>query len=219
MNYREMRNTIEQMANENHEDFTKALISFEKGINDREALDRIYADYMENDSMSLLNDEFDYMIDELRESGQIKENESLEREDNDLVNIVGNIVGEVDVVERENKNGEPFTVVNFSVVSKDEEGNKHYTNCSAYGDKGNIPKDFKQGDFVKLFGQERKSVDDNGKEHTNVKILSSKLLKAREQMKNREEQKESVLGAIKKYQAEEKAKPTEKKEASKETER
>lgn len=38
-------------------------------------------------------------------------------------------------------------------------------------------------------------------------------------MKNQGEKKESVLGAIKKYKAEEKAKPMEKKEASKETER
>lgn len=27
---------------------------------------------MDNDSMSLLNDEFDYMIDELRENGELK---------------------------------------------------------------------------------------------------------------------------------------------------
>ena len=120
---------------------------------------------------------------------------------------------------QQNKNGEAFKVVNFSVVSKDDEGNKHYTNCSAYGEKGDIPKDFKQGDFVKLFGQERKSIDDNGKEHTNVRILASKLLKAKEQMKSQEEKKESVLGAIKKFKAEEKAKPIEKKEASKEAER
>lgn len=219
MNYKEMRNSIEQMANENHEDFAKALISFEKGINDKEALDTLYAEYMENDSMSLLNDEFDYMIDELRENGQIKENASLEKEQNDLVNIVGNVVGEVEVALRENKNGEAFKVVNFSVVSKDDDGNKHYTNCSAYGEKGDIPKDFKKGDFVKLFGQERKSIDDHGKENTNVRILSSKLLKAKEQMKGQEEKKESVLGAIKKFKAEEKAKPTEKKEASKEAER
>lgn len=219
MNYKEMRNSIEQMANENHEDFAKALISFEKGINDKEALDTLYAEYMENDSMSLLNDEFDYMIDELRENGQIKENASLEKEQNDLVNIVGNVVGEVEVALRENKNGEAFKVVNFSVVSKDDDGNKHYTNCSAYGEKGDISKDFKKGDFVKLFGQERKSIDDHGKEHTNVRILSSKLLKAKEQMKGQEEKKESVLGAIKKFKAEEKAKPTEKKEASKEAER
>ena len=123
-------------------------------------------------------------------------------------------------MERENKNGESFKVVNFSVVSKDDEGNKTYTNCSAYGEKGDIPKDFKQGDFVKLFGQVRRSIDDNGKEHSNVRILSSKLLKAKEQMKsNEEKEKPSVLGQIKKYHAEDKAKPTEKKEASKGAER
>ena len=153
---------------------------------------------MDNDSMSLLNDEFDYLIDELRENGQIKDSAAIEKEDNDLVNIVGNTIGEVETIERENKN---------------------YANCSSYGDKGDIPKDFKQGDFVKLFGQIRISIDDNGKEHTNVRILSSKLLKAKEQMKHQEEKKESVLGAIKKYKAEEKAKPIEKKESLKETER
>ncbi|HII3688955.1 TPA: hypothetical protein ACY37W_000744 [Pasteurella multocida] len=57
------------------------------------------------------------------------------------------------------------------------------------------------------------------KEHSNVRILSSKLLKAKEQMKGRDEKKESVLGAIKKYQAEDKEKPKEKKEASQEAER
>ena len=93
---------------------------------------------------------------------------------------VVNIVGAVDVAERKNKNGGAFKVVNFSVVSKDDEGNKVYHNCSTYGRKGDIPKDFKQGDFVKLFGQERKAIDDNGKEHTDVRRLASKLLKAKE---------------------------------------
>lgn len=50
-------------------------------------------------------------------------------------------------------------------------------------------------------------------------ILSSKLLKSKEQMKGQEEKKESVLGSIKKYQAEDKGKPKEKKEAFKEAER
>ena len=50
------------MANDNFEDFTKALISFEKGINDKETLDKVYQDYMDNDSMGLLNDEFDHLI-------------------------------------------------------------------------------------------------------------------------------------------------------------
>lgn len=219
MNYRQIRNTLEKMANENHEEYTKALISFEKGINDKDALDKLYTDYMENDSMSLLNDEFDYMIDELRENGQLKENVTIQEEENDLVNVVGNIVGEVEVIERENKKGELFKAVNFSIVSNDENGNKFYTNCSAYGEKSDIPKEFKQGDFVKVFGQIRTSMDDNGKEYSNVRVLSSKLLKAKKQMKNQVENKGSVLGAIKKYKDEEQTKPSDKKETSKEAER
>ncbi len=174
---------------------------------------------MDNDTVNLLHEEFDYMIEDLREQGQIKDLPYVKEEKDNLINVVGNIVGEVDIVEGENKNGEAFKVANFSVVSKDDEGNKVYHNCSAYGEKSDIPKEFKQGDFVKLFGQIRTSIDDNGKEHSNIRILSSKLLKAKEQMKGQEEKKESVLGAIKKYQAEDKEKPKEKKEVNKEAER
>ncbi|MFY0998503.1 DNA-binding protein [Streptococcus sp. AD045-1] len=223
MDYKAMRNQIEDMVNDNHKDFVKAIISMEKGINDESALDKLYDAYMDNDTVNLLHEEFDYMIEELREQGQIKDLPYVQTEKDNLVNIVGNIVGKVDIVERENKNGETFKVANFSVVSKNDEGDKVYHNCSAYGEKSDIPKDFKQGDFVKLFGQIRTSVDDNGKEHTNIRVLSSKLLKAKEQMKGQEEKKESVLGAIKKYQAEDKEKPKEKpkekKETSKEAER
>ena len=219
MDYKTMRNQIEDMVNDNHKDFVKAIISVEKGINDESALDKLYDAYMDNDSLNLLHEEFDYMIEDLREQGQIKDLPYVQEEKDNLVNIVGNIVGKVDVVERENKNGGVFKVANFSVVSKDDEGNKVYHNCSAYGEKSDIPKDFKQGDFVKLFGQIRTSIDDNGKEYSNIRILSSKLLKAKEQMRGRDEKKESVLGAIKKYQAEDKEKPKEKKEANKEAER
>ncbi|EHI54713.1 hypothetical protein HMPREF9333_02123 [Johnsonella ignava ATCC 51276] len=218
MDYKAMRNQIEDMVN-NHKDFVKAIISMEKGINDESALDKLYDAYMDNDTVNLLHEEFDYMIEDLREQGQIKDLPYVQEEKDNLVNIVGNIVEKVDIVERENKNGETFKVANFSVVSKNDEGDKVYHNCSAYGEKSDIPKDFKQGDFVKLFGQIRTSVDDNGKEHTNIRVLSSKLLKAKEQMKGQEEKKGSVLGAIKKYQAEDKEKPKEKKETSKEAER
>ena len=40
-------------------------------------------------------------------------------------------------------------MANFSAVYKDNDGNKVYHNCSAYGEKSDISKDFKQGDFVK----------------------------------------------------------------------
>lgn len=181
MNYGIIRDKIEDMANDNHRDFVKAVISMEKGINDEDALDRLYDSYMENDSANLLNEEFDVMIEKLMEQGQIKDIPYVRKEKDELVDIVGNIAGKVDVVERENKKGEPFKVVNFSVVSNDSLGNKIYHNCSAYGEKGDIPKDFKSGDFVKLFGQVRISVDNSGKEYRNVNILSSKLLRAKEQ--------------------------------------
>ena len=219
MDYKTMRDRIEDMINDNHKDFVKAVISMEKGINDESALDKLYDAYMDNDTINLLHEEFDYMIEDLKEQGQIKDLPYVQEEKDNLINIVGNIIGNVDVVERENKNGEAFKVANFSVVSKDDEGNKVYHNCSAYGEKSGISKDFKQGDFVKLFGQIRTSIDDNGKEHSNIRIISSKLLKAKEQMKGQEKKKESVLGAIKKYQAEDKERLKEKKEARKEAER
>ena len=272
MDYKTIRDRIEDMAKDNHKDFVKAVISMEKGINDESALDKLYEAYMANDTINLLHEDFDYMIEDLREQGQIKDLPYVQEEKDDLVNIVGNVVGKVDIIERENKNGEAFKVANFSVVSKDDEGNKVYHNCSAYGEKSDIPKDFKQGDFVKLFGQLRTSIDDNGKEHSNVRILSSQLLKVKEQMKGqdksqeiaklkseieerekdlfyadsweqagqiradiekmkaklntltgsekgKENDKKSILGAIKEYQAEDKQKPKESKEKPKETER
>lgn len=182
MDYETIRDKIEDMVNDNHRDFVKAVISIEKGINDESALDKLYDFYMENDSANLLNEEFDVMIEELREQGQIKDIPYIRKEKDELVDIVGNIAGEVDVVERKNKKGESFKVVNFSVASNDSQGNKVYHNCFAYGEKGDIPKTFKQGDFVKLFGQVRISADGNGKEYRNVNILSSKLLKAKERM-------------------------------------
>lgn len=69
------------------------------------------------------------------------------------------------------------------------------------------------GDFVKIFGQVKTSIDNNGKEYKNVRILSSKLLK-----KSQDKDKKSILGQIKSFKADDKAK-SKKKEHSKGTER
>ena len=233
MDYKTIRDKIEDMANDNYRDFIKAVISLGKGINDENALDKLYEFYMENDSVNLLNEEFDIMIEELREQGQIKDIHYVREEKDELVDIVGNISGKVDMVERENKKGEIFTAVNFTVISNDSMGNKVYHNCSAYGEKGDIPKNFKQGDFVKIFGQVRTSTDDSGKEHRSINILSSKLLKAKEQTKEiaatsdkeklnngimgREKtERESVKDAIKKYKGKDNGMPQSRKEIIKE---
>lgn len=199
MNYDEIRNSIENMAKDNYQDFIKAIISYEKGINDKEALDTLYSQFMENDTVNLLHEEFDYMIDKLREQGQIKDI-PYQPDKDDIVTLVGNVVGKVEAIERENKNGGKFSVVNFSLLTKDENGEKKYHNCSAYGEKGKLAKDFQRGDFVKISGQLRSSVDDNGKEHTNIRILSTKMLKAREQMQNSEKEKEVLEKEIQSLQ-------------------
>ena len=66
MDYITMRARIEDIVNDNHRDFIKAMISIEKGINDESALDKLYDAYMDNDSLNLLHDEFDYLIEDLR---------------------------------------------------------------------------------------------------------------------------------------------------------
>lgn len=66
MDYKAMRDSIEDMVNDNHRDFVKAMISIEKGVNDESALDKLYEAYMDNDSLNLLHDEFDYLIENLR---------------------------------------------------------------------------------------------------------------------------------------------------------
>ena len=67
-----MRDRIEDIVIDNHRDFVKVIISIEKGINNESVLDRLYDAYMDNDSLNLLNEEFDYMIEKLRELGIMK---------------------------------------------------------------------------------------------------------------------------------------------------
>ena len=59
------------MVSDNHKDFVKAAISTEKGINDESALDKLYEAYMDNDTVNLLHEEFDHMIEDLREQGGV----------------------------------------------------------------------------------------------------------------------------------------------------
>ena len=46
MDYKTIRDRIEDMAKDNHKDFVKAVISMEKGINDESALDKLYDVYI-----------------------------------------------------------------------------------------------------------------------------------------------------------------------------
>lgn len=62
INYKDMKKEIEKMAGKNYAEFVKALISFEKNINDEDILSELYEEYMKNDDMNLFSEEFDNII-------------------------------------------------------------------------------------------------------------------------------------------------------------
>lgn len=218
MTYKEMRKNIEEMADNNYQDFVKALISYEKGINDEKALDSLYEEFMDNDTQGLLSEEFDYSIDNLKEQGLLEE-ATIKEERDDLINVVGNLIKDPELLEIKDNQGEKLKVANFTLVSNDKEGGKNYHSCSAYGEKAKGMEKLKQGDFMKVFGQTKVSLGDDGKEYTNIRVLSSKLLKAKEKDQEKRPKKESILGAIKKYKVEDKSKQTDKSDKKIETER
>ncbi len=136
MGYAEIRNTVEKLGNENYRDFIKALVSYEKGINDENALDDIYDDFMDMDTKGLIHEDFDYVIDELRENGRIDDTIKFVPERNDFISATGNLLKDAEEVIRENNDGEKFNVCNVTLVSEDNNGERVYTNASAYGEQG-----------------------------------------------------------------------------------
>ncbi len=125
------------------------------------------------------------------------------KENQDKLNIDGNIVGDVEIKNLKSKDGKEFQVANFSIAQNDKDGNVLYMNCFAYGDKIDQVKDFKKGDFVHLFGKENLTQGKDGKEYISLKVYSAKLLKAKEQVKTNQSTKQtkkpSALGKLKEY--------------------
>ncbi len=70
MNYEEVKNNLTFLMDNNYENFIKALISIEKNIKNKEILDDLYSIYINNDDLYLLNDEFDFFIEELEEKNK-----------------------------------------------------------------------------------------------------------------------------------------------------
>ena len=199
MDYKEIRKEVENMINNNYIDFIKAVVGVELGINDKRGLDYIYEICEENENASLISELFVDVANSLHKQGYIRDNQAELNEDKNLVNIIGNISGEVKKAELNSG----VNVCNFAVVSKNDAGDKVYNNCSAYGSKAKDVENLKQGDFVKIFGEEKPYIDSNGKERINIRVLSAKLLKAKE-LDNEKPKKESVLGKIADYKKEEK---------------
>ena len=230
-NLDKMKETLSFLAEYNHRDFVKGLISLETGIQNEDTLDTVYDNYMNDKIMGLVDEKFyDYIDENEIEAPNLesaiedrnntlsgKENEkedkntmrndksSENKEKVDTININGNIASDVNIKNLTSKDGKDFTVASFSIAENDKEGNVKYTNCLAYNDKVSSVENLKKGDFVHLFGKEKKSIGKDNKEYTSIKVYSVKLLKAKEQNKAKgkeiAENKQSAMGKLKKYKA------------------
>ncbi|MBF0715856.1 hypothetical protein [Gemelliphila palaticanis] len=65
MNFKETKTIINNIIENDYENFVKALISIEKSIDNEEILDSVYEEFMRKDSVHLLNEDFDYIISKL----------------------------------------------------------------------------------------------------------------------------------------------------------
>ncbi|MGP1411431.1 MAG: single-stranded DNA-binding protein [Peptoanaerobacter stomatis] len=149
--------------------------------------------------------------DNVKEEGYIDKKESIvdkkEEKETEKVELTGNIVKDVEIKELVSKDGKPFKVANFS-VAENNNGKAKFTNCLAYNDKAEGMRNLKKGDFVKLEGQEKKTVGKDGREYISIKVLSVKLLKAREQLKEQAKDN-SAIGKLNGYKEQIKEQQTE----------
>ena len=227
-NFETMKETLSFLAEYNHSDFVKGILSLETGIENEDTLDAAYDNYMNDKIMGLVDEKFYDYIDENEmeapdlESGRENKNSALSSEENvkedkstmndksnenkekaNTININGNIASDIDIKNLTSKDGKDFTVASFAIAENDKEGNVKYTNCLAYNDKVSSVENLKKGDFVHIFGKEKISQGKDGKEYTSLKVYSAKLLKAKEQVKTNQKTKEtkksSALGKLKEY--------------------
>lgn len=238
-NFETMKETLSFLAEYNHSDFVKGILSLETGIENEDTLDAAYDNYMNDKVMGLVDEKFyDYIneneieapdleskIEEknsalsgeentMEENNTMKNNKSNEnKEKADTININGNIASDIDIKNLTSKDGKDFTVASFAIAENDKEGNVKYTNCLAYNDKVSSVENLKKGDFVHIFGKEKISQGKDGKEYTSLKVYSAKLLKAKEQVKTNQNTKDvkkpSALGKLKAYKEKTSEKPKE----------
>jgi hypothetical protein cdifQCD-6_17151 len=58
-NFKEVKQELEKLKDENYKNYIKAILSIELNIEQEELLDDLYNEYMENDDFKLINDNFE----------------------------------------------------------------------------------------------------------------------------------------------------------------
>ena len=82
-----MKDTVSFLAEYNHKDFAKAIISLETGIENEDVLDNAYDNYINDYVMSLVDEKFyDYIDDEDLEKGIVDKEKTVDNSKEDLGN-------------------------------------------------------------------------------------------------------------------------------------
>ena len=214
--FESMKETLSFLAEYNHSDFIKGIISLETDINNEDILDNAYDNYMNDSYMGLIDERFmDFIDEDLKtakdikqeeiekdagiQENTVKENTSLkDNNDQEKQYVKGNLTADVEIKDLRSNEGQDFRVASFSIAQNDGMGNVKFMNCFAYNEQVQAVKDFRKGDFVSLSGKEKLSTGKNGKQYTNFKVYSAKLLKARGQSQDTKE-KASTLKKLNDY--------------------
>ena len=99
----------------------------------------------------------------------------------EMLNINGNLIGEVQVKTIHGKDGE-IAVANFTLfrkMGKTGEKKKEYINCNVYGEKTELTKDFKKGDFIHVYGY-YKEVQKEDKSYKNFIVRHTNKIEKKE---------------------------------------
>ena len=225
--FESMKETLSFLAEYNHSDFIKGIISLETDINNQDILDNAYDNYMNDSYMGLIDERLmDFIDEDLKTAKDIKqeeiekdagiqekskeeisENEQYQTQENTSLKdnndqgkqyIKGNLTADVEIKDLRSNEGQDFRVASFSIAQNDGMGNVKFMNCFAYNEQVQAVKDFRKGDFVSLSGKEKLSTGKNGKQYTNFKVYAAKLLKARGQSQDTKE-KASTLKKLNDY--------------------
>ena len=214
--FESMKETLSFLAEYNHSDFIKGIISLETDINNEDILDNAYDNYMNDSYMGLIDERFmDFIDEDLKtakdikqeeiekdagiQENTVKENTSLkDNNDQEKQYVKGNLTADVEIKDLRSNEGQDFRVASFSIAQNDGMGNVKFMNCFAYNEQVQAVKDFRKGDFVSLSGKEKLSTGKNGKQYTNFKVYAAKLLKARGQSQDTKE-KASTLKKLNDY--------------------
>ena len=86
--FKSMKNTIDFLAEYNHKEFVKGIVSLETGVLNEEVLNAAYDNYMSDSVMGLIDEKFMDYIDEQRLAENLEINrEQVDKESKDILNL------------------------------------------------------------------------------------------------------------------------------------